>query len=302
MTQRLRCARSRGRGLMRAGLALLPSARGRLDTQDKCDRFLARLAGKMRTIPGHAGWYVMDERPFGMVGAVFGQYAVLRRADPDHPTYGVSNKPAELHRWRDALDVFGLDPYPLFNMKADQPLTLAGQWTRAGLEATQHSRPVWTVIQFFQGWSTDRWPTAEELRTMGLMAVTEGARGLFYWSFGIRALLWVKDPTRRAEYWQRAVNVTRELKSLEPALIAPDAQEIVSGVSEPRIRWRAREARGKWYVFAYLPAGKFSDRSGGKPVTVTFTLKDGQKLRGQFRPDTADWFEAAPRGRREDRP
>jgi len=241
-------------------------------------------------MPGHAGWYVMDERPFGMVPAIFRQCSVLRRADPDHPTYGVSNKPSEFYKWRDALDVSGLDPYPLLNMKAGRPLSLAGEETRAGREATQGARPLWMVIQFFQGWSTDRWPTEEELRTMSLMAITEGARGLFYWSFGIRALLWVKDAAKREEYWQRAVTVTKELKAIELALVARDAQNVVKSVSDARIRWRARKAAGHWYVFAYLPAKSFGERLDSQPVEVTFALANGRKLTRTFRPDTADWF------------
>ena len=129
---------------------------------------------------------------------------------------------------------------------------------------------------------------------MSLMAIAEGARGLFYWSFGIRALLWVKDPAKREEYWRRVVKVTRELKSLEAALVAPDAPQIVKSVSDPRVRWRAREATGKWYVFAYLPARKFSERFDGDPVEVTFTLQDGQEAGRTFRPDTADWFAVTP--------
>jgi len=269
---------------------LLPAAGGRLDAQDKCDRFLTGLAQAMRGMPGHAGWYVMDERPFGMVPAIFRQYCVLRRADPDHPTYGVSNKPREFFKWRDTLDVFGLDPYPLMNMKLGRPLSLAGEETRAGINATQGSRPLWMVIQFFQGWRTDRWPTEEELRTMSLMAIVEGARGLFYWSFGIRALLWVKDPSEREDYWQRAVRVTKELKSLEPALIAPDAPGLVKSVSDDSIRWRARQAQGHVYVFAYRPAKQFQDRLDGQPVEVTFSVANGKQVRRSLRPDRADWL------------
>ena len=130
---------------------------------------------------------------------------------------------------------------------------------------------------------------------MSLMAVTEGARGLLYWSFGARALMSVRDPATRKDYWQRAVKVTRELKSIEPALLAPDAPAIVSAVSDPRIRWRARQAGGKCYVFAYLPAEKFAERAEGKPVEVSFALADGQTVRRTFRPDAADWFAAEPR-------
>jgi hypothetical protein len=277
---------------------LLPDAGGKLATQDVADRYLSRLGEAMRDVPGHAGWYVMDERDFGQVPRCFHQYEVLRRADPGHPTFGVSNRPDELARWRDTVDILGLDPYPLMNMKAGRPLSLVAEWTRAGVEATRGRRPVWMVLQFFQGWSTDRWPTEEELRTMSLMAVTEGARGLFYWSFGNRALLQVSNPQVREEYWQRLVKVMKEMKSLEPALVADDAPQAVQAVSDPRVRWRARLADGKCYVFAYLPSEKFvSDPAAGRPpegagppLAVTFTLAGGRTVTRQLRPDFADWF------------
>jgi len=272
---------------------LMPGLKS-LETQEQKDRFLTLLGKEMRKLPGHAGWYVMDERPFGMVPSVFHLCDIMRRADPDHPTYGVNNKPGQVHFWRDTLDVFGLDPYPFLNMARGRPLTIAGNETRVCVDATHGSRPVWMVLHYFRGWSKDRWPTTEELRTMSLMAITEGARGIFYWSFGQKGILSVRNAKLREEYWQRGVTVTKELKSIEPALVAPDALDIVSSVSDPRIRWRARAAGGKWYVFAYLPAKKFAERAATEPVEVIFTLKDGRKVSKKFRPDTADWFEATP--------
>jgi len=272
---------------------LLPEAadQKQLDTQELVDRYLTRLAERMRTQTAMLGWYVMDERSFADVPQHFHQYQILAKADPDHLAFGVSNQPHELSFWRDSLDVLGMDPYPLMNMKAGRPLTLAGRWTRAAREATFHSRPVWMVLQFFQGWSTDRWPTEEELRTMSLMAITEGAHGLLYWSYGARALMWVKDPQQQEEYWQRLVKVTRELDSLRPALLAADANDSVTSVSVPRIRWLARVADGRCYVFAYLPAERFvSDPSAADQTEVRFTLADGQSITRTFRPDMADWF------------
>ncbi len=272
---------------------LLPDAANRkqLDTQELVDRYLTRLAERMRTQPAMLGWYVMDERSFADVPQHFHQYRILAKADPDHLAFGVSNQPHELSFWRDSLDVLGMDPYPLMNMKAGRPLTLVGQWTRAAREATFHSRPVWMVLQFFPGWSTDRWPTGEEPRTMSLMAITEGARGLFYWSYGARALMWVKDPQQQEEYWQRLVKVTRELESLRPALLAADANESVTSVSDPCIRWLARVADGRCYVFAYLPAERFvSAPSAADQTEVRFTLADGQTITRTFRPDFAAWF------------
>ncbi len=272
---------------------LLPEAadRKQLDTQELVDTYLTRLAQRVRTQPALLGWYVMDEQSFAEVPRHFHQYRLLAQADPDHVALGVSNQPEELTFWRDSLDVMGMDPYPLMNMKAGRPLTLVGEWTRAARQATFHSRPVWMVIQFFQGWSTDRWPTEQELRTMSLMAITEGARGLLYWSYGSRALMSVKDAQQQEEYWRRLVNVTRELHSLEPALVAPDANESVTSVSEPRLRWLARVADDQCTVFAYLPAGRFvADPSGAERTEVRFTLADGQTVTRTFRPDFADWF------------
>ncbi|MBN1673506.1 MAG: hypothetical protein JXR37_20845 [Kiritimatiellae bacterium] len=272
---------------------LCPEAGGSLANWAQCDTYLARLAAAMREIPGHAGWYVMDERPFGQIPAVFRQYQTLRRVDPDHPTYAVSNKAGELYLWRDAADVFGMDPYPLMNMKSKRPLSLAARETRATAEAVQGSRPNWTVLQFFQGFSSDRWPTVDELRTMGLMSIVEGARGLWFWSFGRKGWSDVPDKARQKEYWDTALSVTKELKQIEPALLAADAPEIVASVSEDPIRWRAREANGEWYVFAYRPAGNFDERFEKPAVEVTFTLKDRRTVKRRFKPDTADWFKVS---------
>ncbi|HPD15394.1 MAG TPA: hypothetical protein PLE19_10615 [Planctomycetota bacterium] len=268
----------------------------KLDSQELVDAYLTRLAAAMRDLPAFHGWYVMDERGFDDVPRHFHQYRVLRRADPGHPTFGVSNLPLELPLWRDTLDVFGLDPYPLFNMKAGRPLSMVGEWTRAGMAATHGSRPVWMVIQFFQGWSTDRWPTAEELRTMSLMAIAEGARGLYYWSFGNRGLMSVANAQQQEDYWQRLVKVTKELKALEPALVAPDAPQAVKAVSDPRVRWRARLAGGRCHIFAYLPSEKFvADPAQAETVEVRFTLAGGQTATCRLRPDFAE-YTTAPLG------
>jgi hypothetical protein len=273
---------------------LLANAGTELNSRETMDRYLSRLGEFMgRQIPNFLGWYVMDERSFSDVPRHFHQYETLRKADPVHPTYGVSNQPEQLHFWRDTLDVVGVDPYPLMNMKAGNPLTLAADWTRAAVEATHGSRPVWTVIQFFQGWSTDRWPTAEELRTMSLMAITEGARGVWYWSLGHRGLL--DAGAKQEEYWQRLLSVTKELKSLEPGLVAPDAPQVVKSVSDPRIRWRARIADDKYHVFAYMPSQKYvSAPTQAESASVRFTFTDGQTVTRTFRPDFADCFAVAP--------
>ena len=59
---------------------------------------------------------------------------------------------------------------------------------------------------------------------MSWMAITEGARGVFYWSYGLRGLDWGKrDPVLRQQRYDELVNVTKGISALEPVLLAPDS-------------------------------------------------------------------------------
>ena len=121
------------------------------------------------------------------------------------------------------MDVLGVDPYPVW-LPADNYIGEVGDWTRMAVQAVHASRPVWTVIQFFQADAISSWPTEQQLHDMSWMAIAEGASGVFYWSHGMRALGWVRDPVQHAALWGSLVRVTKEIKDLEPVLLRPDAQ------------------------------------------------------------------------------
>jgi len=203
---------------------------------------------------GLAGFYTADERPAEAIPRVFRQYLALRDAAPGTVTYAVLGDGWEHQAplWRDAVDVLGLDPYPITRPPGQNRLAMVGEWTRLGREAVQGSRPVWMVIQYFPLTTAGGWPSEEDLRTMSWMAIVEGARGLFYWSYGARGLAWVKDPAERLQRWQALVRVTREIKALEPVLLAPDAP-LARDVDGP-VRWLGKRAPdGSRYLFAYNP-------------------------------------------------
>jgi O-antigen ligase len=218
---------------------------------------------------GLAGFYTMDERPAEMVPAVFAQQRELRRAAPGTVTYGVLGDGWQWQAplWRDALDVIGLDPYPITKPAGENHLAMVGEWTRIGGDAVMGSRPVWMVLQYFPVTSIGGWPSRDDLRTMSWMAIVEGARGLFYWSFGARGLAWVKDPAARERHWQDLLAVTGEIKALEPVLIAPDARLVVEESSGGTVRTLGkRTADGTRYLFAY--------NATARPVEVAWTLAE----------------------------
>lgn len=203
---------------------------GRTGEALKADGLAGCVARRLRDHPGLAGWYMADEAPAGVVERVFHQYRILR----ENTTAGIGliaqNAPNELGRWRDSSDVFAVDPFPLWGNYPEgtlAPLEMVTNWLETAQAGVERSRPVWGDIQFFRATAAGRWPTRDDLRTMSYMAIVAGARGLIYWSYGARALAWVKDPALREQYWQRLVSVTKEIKSLEPVLLSPDAPDIL---------------------------------------------------------------------------
>ena len=77
-------------------------------------KYSSDCGGDRRRHPGLAGWYTADERKADEAERVFHQYTILRSAAPGGITFISQNKPQELLRWRDAVDVMGVDPYPIF--------------------------------------------------------------------------------------------------------------------------------------------------------------------------------------------
>ena len=211
------------------------------------------MADTLSKHPGLAGFYTMDERPADQVPLVFRQYQQLAAAAPGSVTYGVLGDgwESQASLWRDTLDVMGLDPYPITKPAGQNDLAMVGEWTRLGQDAVKHSRPVWMVLQYFPLTAAGGWPTESELRAMSWMAIIEGARGLLYWSFGEKGLAWVKDAKEKEKRWAELVRVTKEIKALEPVLLAPDAPIVARESSGGTVRTLGKAMPDARYLFAY---------------------------------------------------
>ncbi|MCZ6564023.1 MAG: hypothetical protein O6948_14070 [Deltaproteobacteria bacterium] len=93
---------------------LIRLRRGSTQTPWGAARYSACMAAALAGHPGLAGWYTADERKADEAKRVFHQYTILRSAAPGGITFISQNRPQELLRWRDAVDVMGVDPYPIF--------------------------------------------------------------------------------------------------------------------------------------------------------------------------------------------
>ena len=228
------------------------------------DQLISDYTAALSSDPGVVGYYVGDEPAVGRQPETFHQYGLIKANDPSGFNLSVFNHPLDLGFWKDTVDVFGVDSYPIAYASGNNLADVADR-TRMAYQAGHGARPVWTVIQFFKLTTLAAWPTEQQLHDMSWMAIVEGASGLFYWSHGARALQWVKDPVEHAALYQELINVTTEIKSLEPVLLSPDAPVISANSAAGTVFTKTKiGADGTRYLFSY--------NYTASPVTAQFTL------------------------------
>ena len=255
------------------------------------DEVMASYANAFASNRAIAGYYVQDEPTIDKVPRTFHQYQLIKNNDGGGFNLLVLDRPRDAPSWKDAVDVVGVDPYPVW-LPVDNYIGEVGEWTRMAVNAVHGSRPVWTVIQFFQADAMSTWPTEQQLHDMSWMAIAEGASGVFYWSHGVRALGWVRDPVHRALLWGSLVRVSNEIKDLEPVLLRPDAQVLNGKPAHDIVTREKTGADGSRYVIAYnhgsdRASARFVLQSPAQSVTVRrgmtkIEIKDGYTFEDKF--------------------
>ncbi len=231
----------------------------KVGADDVIARYAKGLAGDSRVV----GYYTCDECASEVQPRTFHQYGLIKQYDPGSITFAVENYPSEFQFWRDTVDVLGVDPYVL-GTRHDE--SYVGDMTRKAVGAVQGARPVWAVIQFFWLSPLSHFPSEQELHDMSWMAITEGARGLFYWSYGARGLDWGKrDPVLRQKRYDELINVTRGISALEPVLLAPDSPVLSANSAGGTVITREKDLKGgSRYLISY--------NHSGSRVEARFTL------------------------------
>jgi hypothetical protein len=260
------------------------------------DDFTARYASALEENRAIVGYYVQDEPAVDKVARTFHQYQIIKANDPAGFNLVVLDRPRDVQFWKDAVDVVGVDPYPVW-LPVENYIAEVGDWTRMAVQAVHASRPVWTIIQFYQATAISSWPTEQQLHDMSWMAIAEGASGVFYWSHGMRALGWVRDPAEKAALLASLVRVTKEIKDLEPVLLRPDTQVLIAKPSQDIVTREKTGADGARYVIAYnhgsaAALARFVLQSPAQSVTVRrgmvkIEIKDGKTFE-----DELDGYEA----------
>jgi len=196
--------------------------KGGVDGITDADAAVTAIVERFRAHPAVLAWYLNDELPATMRDALEARYRLVRRLDPDHPTWAVLFQVDELADYRHTCDVLGTDPYPI----PDKPVAMAGEWARKTRQATGGACAFWQVPQVFD-WANyhknedpakHRAPTYDEMRAMTYLALVNGAKGLIYYSFYDLQ----RDRLGFEARWKDVSRLGEEVRSLMPALLAAD--------------------------------------------------------------------------------
>ena len=227
---------------------------GNIGADDLIAQYSKAMVGDSRVV----GYYTCDECTGEVQPRTFHQYGLIKQYDPGGITFAVENYPNEFQFWRDTVDVLGIDPYVL-GTRFDE--SYVADLTRKAISAVKGARPVWTVIQFFRMSALSHFPNEQELHDMSWMAITEGAGGIFYWSYGLRGLDWGKpDPLVRQARYDELVNVTRGISALETVLLAPDRSVLSANSASGIVITKQKDIPGgSRYLISYNHSGNAVD-------------------------------------------
>jgi len=192
---------------------------------DNTDAVTAHIVKSLADHPALLAWYLSDETTRVNIPHVAHLRQVVSAADPYHPTLGVTCYPADLMAYGNTADIVAVDPYPIGDTgKAvrGEPQSLAGMFNLMN-GVRRNGQIMWIVPQAFSwgGYRTGsaaafsqwRHPTAEEIRTMPLLAALYGAKGFIFYSYQPQGVQY------SAEYEKIRWNAIREsvndLKALE---------------------------------------------------------------------------------------
>jgi hypothetical protein len=162
---------------------------------------LRAVVGVVREHPALLCWYPVDEPNGEMAGECEQAYRICRELDDSHPVYLVLCDPNLFAAYSEALDVLGIDPYPV----PGASVSMVAGWMAAAQEATDERRAVWLIPQLHNiaayggDPSQGRAPTAEEQWCMVFQGLIYGAKGIVYypWDDGVCGL--IHEPELMAE-------------------------------------------------------------------------------------------------------
>lgn len=126
------------------------------------------------------------------------------------------------------------------------------------LRRSGRKAPIWAIIQDFEGWGWQRYPTEAETRVMTYLAIIHGATGMTYYTYGGTGKN--HGVTHDPQVWAALKRLARQLADLHDVLVQrdpPQTQQIqvlsgppTDGLGYPAVSTLLKEHQGRRYLLA----------------------------------------------------
>ncbi len=238
---------------------------------------------RFREHPALMGYYVMDEPSNSghTIAQLREMNKIIEDRDPMRPKFFIDNDPLEFPSCIPEVDIIMLDPYCIAGPKASlnrivRDMNYARDISR---RTDRGEKPVFVVLQAHPyGGEALTMPTPEQIRAETYLAITEGARGVFYFLFEeIDGLDGIHNPdgTFEEPQWQEMKRIAKELPGLHDAL---HAKHVPLETSDERVRASLRDCGKETVIFAVnQTAEEFA-------AEVKMTDPDAEPLKLHFEP------------------
>jgi len=217
--------------------------------------------------PALLAWYLADDTASHISADELRRvHRAIRDVDPFHITvqadgvFAGGPRPSRYTDYVDSTDAFLPELYPI---RSDQDCEVANvtrdmKLIGDDLRRSGRKAPIWAIIQDFEGWGWERYPTEAETRVMTYLAIIHGAKGMTYYTYGGTGKN--HGVTHDPQVWAALKRLSRQLAELHDVLVQrdpPQKQQIqvlsgppTDGLGYPAVSTLLKEHQGRRYLLA----------------------------------------------------
>ena len=220
-----------------------------------------------RSHPSVLAWYLADDTAgHSTPEEVSFRHRIAKALDPARLTLQadfvmMDGSNCRYPRYVHTSDVYLPELYPVFwkNPQGSEVSEIVRDMKRIRSEIEAAGNPlksVWPIIQHFDGWGWQRFPTFAELRAMSWESIVHGGKGIVWYVYHSRSGRG-RGVVASDEYWNNMKGVSSEIASFKDDLVARTAAE------QPRVE---------------ILSGPVKDFYGFAPVSVLLKSGDSPLL------------------------
>lgn len=186
---------------------------------EECKNRVMERARTMKDSPGLFAYYLCDEPALQQIPSLFANCRGIREVDSDHFIWGAINNRLYIHKYKEALDTYGIDIYPCQNYDDFNAVHIVTYQAR---NLAMSLRANWGIPQIFD-WSiydmpNELPPTDDQLYNMVYQMIAEGANGLIFYDYSEGK----RGPQPWEPQWENLKSVVTDLKDNYVPIILSD--------------------------------------------------------------------------------